>query len=99
MPTYEYECTKCGHTLEVFQRITDNPLAECPKCKGRLRRVIHGGMGVVFKGSGFYTTDYKRGSASTGGGNGSSPKKEKEAEKPKADKTEKPVKSEKAASE
>ncbi len=98
MPTYEYECTKCGHTLEAFQRMTDEPYTVCPKCKGPLRRLIHGGMGVFFKGSGFYTTDYKRGTA-TMGGNGNSSKKEKEAEKPKAEKTEKPVKSEKAASE
>ena len=71
MPTYEYECTKCGHTFEAIQSIMDKPLSRCPNCKGAVRRVINGGMGVIFKGSGFYTTDNKRGSALTGG-NGSS---------------------------
>jgi putative FmdB family regulatory protein len=89
MPTYEYECTKCGHTFERFQSISDNPLSQCPKCRGAVRRLISGGMGVIFKGSGFYTTDNKK-SSSLAGGNGSSSTKEKSAEKPKessADKT------------
>lgn len=67
MPTYEYKCTKCGHTFEAFQSIKDEPLSRCPKCKSAVRRVINGGMGVIFKGSGFYTTDYKKSSALTGG--------------------------------
>ncbi len=71
MPTYEYACTNCGHHFEAFQSISEKPLTRCPKCKGAIRRVIHGGMGVIFKGSGFYTTDYKKSSALTGG-NGSS---------------------------
>ena len=84
MPTYEYECTKCGHTFEALQSIKDNPLSRCPQCKGALRRVIHGGMGVIFKGSGFYTTDYKKSSALTGGNGGSRDKeKEKSSEKSK----------------
>jgi putative FmdB family regulatory protein len=82
MPTYEYKCRKCGHTFEAFQSITADPLSKCPKCKSPVRRVINGGMGVIFKGSGFYSTDNKRGSALTGG-NGSSRDKEKPAEKPK----------------
>lgn len=90
MPTYEYECTKCGHTFEILQRISDDPLTKCPKCKGALRRVIHGGMGVIFKGSGFYTTDNKKSSTLTGG-NGSSKDKSKEkspgAPKESAEKT------------
>ncbi len=80
MPTYDYECTKCGHTFEAFQRMSDKPLARCPKCSGALRRLIGSGLGVIFKGSGFYTTDYKRSSTLTSG-NGSS--KEKPSEKPK----------------
>jgi putative FmdB family regulatory protein len=76
MPTYEYECTKCGHTFEAFQSIKDEPLSRCPECKGAVRRVINGGMGVIFKGSGFYTTDYKKSSALTGG-NGHAKDKEK----------------------
>lgn len=69
MPTYDYECTHCGHTFEAFQSITEDPLSSCPKCRGKVRRLIGGGMGVIFKGSGFYTTDYKR-SSSLAGGNG-----------------------------
>jgi putative FmdB family regulatory protein len=60
MPTYEYECTKCNHKFDEFQRITDKPLSKCPKCKGKLRRLISGGAGVIFKGKGFYVTDYKK---------------------------------------
>jgi putative FmdB family regulatory protein len=82
MPTYEYECTKCGHTFEAFQSMKDNPLSRCPKCKGSVRRIVSGGMGVIFKGSGFYSTDNKKGSALTGG-NGGSREKEKTADQPK----------------
>ena len=80
MPTYEYKCTKCGHTFEAIQRMTDAPLTRCPKCKGTVRRVIGGGMGVIFKGSGFYSTDNKKGSALTGGNGSSSKDKEKKTE-------------------
>ena len=77
MPTYEYECTKCGHTFEAFQSITDKPLSRCPGCRSAIRRVINGGLGVIFKGSGFYSTDNKKGSVLTGGNGGSSRDKEK----------------------
>lgn len=60
MPHYDYKCTKCGHTFEVFQKMSDRPLKRCPKCKGLLRRLIGAGCGLIFKGSGFYATDYKR---------------------------------------
>jgi putative FmdB family regulatory protein len=60
MPTYEYECTKCKYKFEEFQKITDKPLLKCPKCKGKLRRLITGGAGIILKGSGFYVTDYKK---------------------------------------
>jgi putative FmdB family regulatory protein len=56
MPTYEYACTSCGEHLEVVQSFRDDPLSECPACRGRLRKVF-GSIGVVFKGSGFYKTD------------------------------------------
>jgi putative FmdB family regulatory protein len=79
MPTYEYACTKCGHTFEAVQSMNDKPLSRCPECKSAIRRVINGGIGVIFKGSGFYTTDYKKSSALTGG-NGGSKEKEKTAE-------------------
>ena len=59
MPTYEYECTKCGHLFEVFQPITAEPVKKCPKCKGKVRKLISPGIGLIFKGSGFYITDYK----------------------------------------
>jgi putative FmdB family regulatory protein len=59
MPTYEYECKSCSHTFDVFQSISDDPIKICPKCGKEVRRVINGGMGVIFKGSGFYVTDKK----------------------------------------
>ncbi len=59
MPTYEYECLKCGHAFEAFQRMTDEPLKRCPSCRGKVRRAISGGAGFLFKGSGFYATDYR----------------------------------------
>ena len=59
MPTYEYECKKCGHVFEEFQRITAEPLTKCPKCAGKLVRLPGAGAGIIFKGSGFYATDYR----------------------------------------
>lgn len=59
MPTYEYECLRCDHKFEIFQGMSDRPRKRCPKCRGKLRRVIGTGSGVLFKGSGFYTTDYR----------------------------------------
>jgi putative FmdB family regulatory protein len=63
MPTYEYECAKCGHSFERFQNMTDDPLKNCPKCGGKVRRLIGTGAGIVFKGNGFYATDYGRSSS------------------------------------
>ena len=60
MPTYEYECTHCGHSLEIFQKITDPRLDKCPKCNHKLKRLIGAGAGIIFKGSGFYATDYRK---------------------------------------
>lgn len=59
MPTYEYECRKCGHTFEKFQRISEPALKRCPTCRGAVRRVLGSGAGLLFKGSGFYITDYR----------------------------------------
>ena len=60
MPTYDYVCRKCGHHLEQFQSIKDEPLKRCPACrKLGLQRQIGGGAGLLFKGSGFYITDYR----------------------------------------
>lgn len=61
MPTYEYECGACGHQLEAFQSMSEKPLKKCPECKKtKLNRLIGSGSGIIFKGSGFYETDYKR---------------------------------------
>jgi putative FmdB family regulatory protein len=60
MPTYEYECPKCENKFDVFQKITDDAGAKCPKCKSKAKRLISGGTGIIFKGSGFYATDYKK---------------------------------------
>jgi putative FmdB family regulatory protein len=85
MPTYEYKCTK-GHTFEAFQSMMDEPLTKCPQCKSAVRRVINGGMGVIFKGSGFYSTDNKRGSALSGG-NGHSKDRDRDREKSSSEKS------------
>lgn len=98
MPTYEYECDACGHAFEKLQRMTDAAVRKCPKCgKLKVRRLISGGAGVIFKGSGFYETDYKRrrtpapageGGASkaseSGGGDAKPAPAEKPAKKPDA---------------
>lgn len=60
MPTYDYECSACGHRFEMFQSITAGPARKCPQCaKFKVRRLIGTGAGVIFKGSGFYQTDYR----------------------------------------
>ncbi|MCY3020043.1 MAG: zinc ribbon domain-containing protein [Planctomycetota bacterium] len=65
MPTYEYECAACGHEFERFESIKAEPNHTCPKCsKKKAQRRISGGCGLIFKGSGFYCTDYKRSSRS-----------------------------------
>ncbi|MHC4661920.1 MAG: FmdB family zinc ribbon protein [Planctomycetota bacterium] len=79
MPTYEYECRDCGHRFERFQSMTAKPIRVCPKCKKReVKRLLGTGAGIIFKGSGFYETDYKRKSTCGTGGNG----KHKDAKKP-----------------
>ena len=59
MPTYDYRCRKCGHRFELFHSIKDDTIKRCPRCKGRADRLISGGAGILFKGSGFYATDYR----------------------------------------
>jgi putative FmdB family regulatory protein len=60
MPTYDYECDACGHEFELFQSITENAKKKCPECKkSKLRRLFGTGAAIVFKGSGFYQTDYR----------------------------------------
>ena len=75
MPTYEYVCKKCGHHFDAFQSISAEPLKTCPECGGPIERKIFGGAGLIFKGSGFYETDYKKSSS------GSKEPKEKTSKK------------------
>jgi putative FmdB family regulatory protein len=63
MPTYDYKCTNCNYTFEYFQPMTAESLSECPKCSGTVKRLIGTGAGSIFKGSGFYQTDYKSSSS------------------------------------
>jgi putative FmdB family regulatory protein len=60
VPTYEYECLKCGHAFEEFREITAAPRARCPLCRGKVQRLISGGAGIVFKGSGWYAKDARK---------------------------------------
>jgi putative FmdB family regulatory protein len=81
MPTYEYQCDACEHNFDEFQSINDAPLKKCPKCgKPKLRRVFGTGAAVIFKGSGFYQTDYRSESYKKAA------KAEQESAKPAADK-------------
>ncbi len=93
MPTYDYECLACKHKFELFQMMSAKPIKKCPKCgKAKVKRLIGSGMGIIFKGSGFYETDYKRkennrlGGRSTGNNNSSIDKKQ-ETKENKSDKT------------
>ena len=66
MPTYDYACRACGHRFEEFQSISADPLKKCPACKkAKLERLIGAGAGIIFKGSGFYETDYRSASYSS----------------------------------
>jgi putative FmdB family regulatory protein len=100
MPTYEYRCKSCGHEFEEFQSMSSDPLIICPVCaEPSLKRLISSGGGLMFKGSGFYLTDYKKTSSSNSNGSSTTerkPKSEKKTEdkpdsknepKPQADKT------------
>lgn len=82
MPTYDYKCSECGHLFETMHSMKDAPLTTCPSCgKETLVRLIGAGSGMIFKGSGFYLTDYKSGS---GGGASSSTSPTKSDAKPAA---------------
>jgi putative FmdB family regulatory protein len=83
MPTYEYECKSCGYTFDVFQNMSDEPVKICPECGKEVRRLIGGGTGIIFKGSGFYVTDKNKSSG------GASSKTKKDA--PAADASAKPA--------
>lgn len=60
MPTYEYECLSCKHKFEILQSITASPKTKCPECGKKLKKLISGSAGFIFKGAGFYATDYKK---------------------------------------
>jgi putative FmdB family regulatory protein len=75
MPTYEYVCSKCDNKFEVFQTMQDKCVKKCPKCNGKVDRLLGSGSGIIFKGSGFYETDYKKKSGT----------KSPSCEKPKSD--------------
>src|SRR5438105_14505227 len=101
MPTYEYACEKCGQNFDAFQSMRDEPFRECPKelCRlqkwghGKVKRLLGTGAGLIFKGSGFYTTDYRsdsyKESAKKETPASEKPKTETKAEKPAAAKPEK----------
>ncbi len=95
MPNYDYQCKKCGHEFEVFQRMTAERLTDCPldACDGEVKRLLGTGAGIIFKGSGFYETDYRSDSynkakkADTAASKSSEPKKSKSESTKKADKS------------
>ena len=65
MPTYDYKCTECNHAFEMYQPMIADPITDCPQCGGVVKRLIGTGAGPIFKGSGFYQTDYKNKSVSS----------------------------------
>ena len=79
MPTYGYRCGSCGHQFEIVQRISDEPLTACPKCQGKLSKMMYP-VGISFKGSGFYTTDYKGAEKSAATSSNGTPSKERSSE-------------------
>jgi putative FmdB family regulatory protein len=90
MPTYEYACPDCGHEFEQFQSIKADPLTDCPQCgKEHVKRLISSGGGIIFKGTGFYATDYRsdgyKSAASSDKKNGTSTPKETETTAAKSD--------------
>ena len=97
MPTYEYRCAECGNEFEKFGRMSDPPVTECPNCQAQAQRKISGGAGLLFKGSGFYITDYrgegykkaaesdKGGSSSSGGGESKPESKGESSAAPKSE--------------
>ena len=89
MPTYDYHCEACGADFELFQSITANPIKKCPECgKNRVRRLIGTGAGIIFKGSGFYQTDYRSDSYTKSAAREKAPvetKPAKDSAKPKSD--------------
>src|ERR1700749_1208214 len=98
MPTYDYKCSACGHTFDELQSFSEPPLTKCPKCKkNKLERLFGGGGAIIFKGGGFYETDYRRAGETADKGEGEAPKsetKETKAETPAASTDSAPAKTE-----
>ncbi|HAC45218.1 MAG TPA: FmdB family transcriptional regulator [Chloroflexi bacterium] len=85
MPIYGYRCSNCGHEFEIQQRMSDQPLKACPKCHGKLNKILYP-VGISFKGSGFYTTDYGSGkSAAAASSNGAAKGSDKAAAESSSD--------------
>jgi putative FmdB family regulatory protein len=87
LPTYTYRCKKCQMEFDQFQSIVDPPLKVCPSCKGELQRVITGGSGLIFKGSGFYITDYVKKSSKINDKDNGKSEKQKSQPKPSTEKS------------
>ena len=86
MPTYDYKCSACGHAFEELQSFSDPPLTKCPKCKKKkLARLFGGGGAILFKGSGFYETDYRRAGQSNGDGKAEKSEKAESSEAAKSE--------------
>jgi len=81
MPTYEYECQKCGTTFEKFHKMTQKPRLKCPRCGGKAKKLIGTGAGIIFKGEGFYATDYRSREYKDAAKKESEPSKEAKSEK------------------
>ncbi len=84
MPTYEYECTRCGHVCEEFKPISAPKRQRCPLCRSKVERLISGGLGVHFKGSGFYINDSQSKKASTESSSGKTAPKKEASKSPKS---------------
>lgn len=88
MPNYDYECRLCGHGFETFQRMSDDSLTRCPNCgKEGLQRLIGGGLGIIFRGSGFYVNDARKTEAVSTDGSNKQNLKETKSDSTKADQT------------
>lgn len=93
MPTYSYQCRKCDHVFDRFHGINAKPRVKCPECGGGCKRLLGAGAGVIFKGSGFYQTDYKGNGPTADAKDGSKPAKKEKAETTETSTTDKAAKS------
>ena len=88
MPTYDYKCNQCGHDFELFQSMSEDHIKKCPECGGKVRRLVSGGSGLIFKGSGFYLTDYVKGKEKPSPDKNGKEKKKTKSDTPREKKTE-----------